>query len=140
MKKCQNGGRGSVKNPEKMLMSFVHGPWPEITYHKIIETNSVPCCPLSFCTKQARIVDSNEEGWLVAPALCAAGFPSNGDTLQLTSKCQSHNSLLNHNGTRINIKSCFTLYSPQRGLNTSSYKCSIQSWLVFTARSWPFKY
>ena len=98
----------------------------------IIKTNSVPCCPLSFCTKQARIVDSNEEGLLVGyPALCAAGFPSNGDTLQLTSKCQSHNSLLNHNGTRINIKSCFTLYSPQRGLNTSSYKCSIQSWLVF---------
>ena len=72
----------------------------------IIKTNTVLCCPLSFCTKQARIVDSNEEGWLVAyPALCAAGFPSNGDTLQLTSKCQSHNSLLNNNGAKIHIKS-----------------------------------
>ena len=75
---------------------------------KLIKTNTVLCCPLSFCTKQARIVDSNEEGWLVAyPALCAAGFPSNGDTLQLTSKCQSHNSLT-HNGAITYSKSHFT--------------------------------
>jgi hypothetical protein len=43
---------------------------------KLIKTNTVLCCPLSFCTKQARIVDSNEEGLASSlPSVMCRGFP-----------------------------------------------------------------